>query len=353
MHFNKFLTRSVPLAAAFLVTAFIATPPAHAQETPVQRILRLRREASERRRQELLKRLPLVPFNKNWGIPAHPGGKPRPSNAIVSPDEADAILQAIKQRDQMAPAPFGGSGGGNGGGGSATAIGLAGVNPINTPNRWIATGPNQMDPPYTRAMGVNPIAGRVNGIAWDPTRPNVLYMATARGGLWRATIDYSLLGTPQAFKPGTAPLSDFGVQPLSDYTFPILRTSSVAIHPRTSRIVYVGTGDFDGSSGTGTDGGAAGIGVGIMKTVNDGRTWTKIADRDPAGVPSSRDAPSARLLSTRKTRIKFSPLPGAEPLRETSGDRLTRGTPGKRRDLSAAELSPTATGRRLITPPAG
>lgn len=284
MHFNRFLTRSVPLAAAFLVTALVVTPPARAQETPQQRLVRMRREASERRRQELLKRLPLVPFNKNWGIPAHPAGKPHPSTQIVSPEEADALLYAIKQRDQMAPAPFGGNGG-SGGGGRATGAGfsnIAAINPINTANRWIATGPNQMDVPYTSAMGVNPIAGRVNGIAWDPTRPNVLYMATARGGLWRATIDYSLIG-PQNFKPGTAPVTDFGVQPLSDYTFPILRTSSVAIHPRTSRIVYVGTGDFDGSSGTGTDGGAAGIGVGIMKTVNDGRTWTKIADRDAAG----------------------------------------------------------------------
>jgi hypothetical protein len=300
MHSNRFLTRSVPLAVAFFVTALIATPPpAQAQETNQQRLVRLRKEAAERRRQELLKRLPLVPFNANWGFPASPAGRPKPVTDTLSPEEAAALLRAIKQRDQMAPAPFTRGGGNNGL--SGASFGSMAVNPINTENRWISTGPNQMDPPYTSAMGPGTVSGRINGMAWDATRPNILYLATANGGLWRATIDYNISG-PQPFKSGNAPVSITGIQPLSDYSFPILRTSSVAVHPKTSRIVYVGTGDFDGGSGAGTGGGIQGLGVGIMKSVNDGKTWTKIADRNANGLIFEGTSVSTIIIDPENNR---------------------------------------------------
>ena len=296
MHSNKFIRQGVPLAAALFLTALLS--PAKAQEavqnpqqpspgaeTPLQQFLKQKQARAEARRKQLLKRLPLIPFKKAIDpatLQGRTGSNRLPGAPVIepetmTPEETDALMQAIRQRDQMPGPSFARKGGGNAGV-SGRGAGSEAVNPINTPNRWISTGPNQMDPPYPNPMGILPMAGRVNAIAWDPQRTNILYAATANGGLWRLTIDYTLNG-PQPTKPGNSPATVVGVQPLSDYSFPILRTSSVAVHPKTTRIIYVGTGDFDGGSGAGL----TGVGVGIMKTVNDGRTWAKIADRDANG----------------------------------------------------------------------
>lgn len=144
-------------------------------------------------------------------------------------------------------------------------IALAGKNLVYTQNRWEAIGPTFMTPtiPFQQGPTDSYVTGRVNQVAWDNRRPGVIYAATASGGLWKSE-DYGQNWTPQ-----------------SDFNFPTLQTSSVAIDPVNTRILYVGLGDFVGFGDFHGVGGFATTftnakATGIMKSVNGGRTFVNV-----------------------------------------------------------------------------
>src|SRR5262249_52409923 len=111
---------------------------------------------------------------------------------------------------------------------------------------WEFIGPQNLPVPNRIYNGDSPIIGRVNAMAFDPVTSGTFYLASATGGVWKTT--------------------DSGTtwKPLSD-NWPSLQTSSLAIDPQNHNTIYVGTGDFDGSSG---------YSFGIMKTTDGGATWT-------------------------------------------------------------------------------
>ncbi len=115
--------------------------------------------------------------------------------------------------------------------------------------RWEFVGPRNYTPSYRVYMGVGAVSGRVNALAYHPTREGVYYMGAPQGGLWRST--------------------DYGAtwEPLGD-SWQFLQVASIAIHPTNPDIIYVGTGDFQGWMRP--------FSIGIMKSTDGGQTWQSI-----------------------------------------------------------------------------
>ncbi len=154
----------------------------------------------------------------------------------VGPDgklDKDEMDSAIKQREAMTPGSTGGGG-------------------PNAPYTvWSYQGPNNVPVPYSQYYGIGPLSGRKNDIAVFPGNSNIIYTASAGGGIWK-TLDGGVTWTP-----------------LSD-KWAYLHTSAVAVHPSNSDIVLAGTGDYNGFFGKQTQG--------IMRSTNGGITWTQVGD---------------------------------------------------------------------------
>lgn len=134
---------------------------------------------------------------------------------------------------------------------------------------WEFIGPTNANiaPRFGATTGQLPVSGRVNAVAFDPGNFGTIYLGTPNGGVWKTT--------------------DSGATwlPLSD-GWPSLSVSSIAVDPLHSKNVYVGTGDIPGGFGPG---------IGVMKSVDGGATWSVaglagkavscvICDPDVAGV---------------------------------------------------------------------
>lgn len=115
---------------------------------------------------------------------------------------------------------------------------------------WTNLGPyNNTDLSYSIYFGKGPISGRKNDIAIFPGNPNIMFVASAGGGIWKTT------------NGGT------NWTPMSD-KWPYLYTSSVAVHPTNSNIILAGTGDAEGFFQH--------FGNGIMRTTDGGANWTSV-----------------------------------------------------------------------------
>ncbi|HZO91863.1 MAG TPA: dockerin type I domain-containing protein [Chthonomonadaceae bacterium] len=106
--------------------------------------------------------------------------------------------------------------------------------------RWESLGPGGYD------FGV--LSWRVNGMGFDRTNPNTLYVAAPSGGIWKTT--------------------DGGNswRPLTD-AMPGLAASCVSVSPTNHNLVLAGTGDYDGGNGPG---------FGVLRSTDGGATWTII-----------------------------------------------------------------------------
>ncbi|MFN5416159.1 MAG: WD40/YVTN/BNR-like repeat-containing protein, partial [Flavobacteriia bacterium] len=106
-------------------------------------------------------------------------------------------------------------------------------------------------------------AGRVNFVRFDPNDPNVIYVGTPDGGLWKTTNG----GT--SWTVLTEQLEAIGC-------------SDIAIDPNNSQILYLGTGDSDGGDSysigllKSTDGGLTWGATGLVHSVAQGRTISRV-----------------------------------------------------------------------------
>jgi photosystem II stability/assembly factor-like uncharacterized protein len=92
--------------------------------------------------------------------------------------------------------------------------------------------------------------GRVNGVTGVPGQPNVFYMGSVGGGVWKTT------------NAGRTWLPIFDSQPVASI-------GAVAVAPSRPDVVYVGTGEADMRS-------QISYGNGIYKSIDAGKTWSHI-----------------------------------------------------------------------------
>lgn len=98
---------------------------------------------------------------------------------------------------------------------------------------------------FVNGAGWNPGIGRVNVIEFHPTNPNIYWVGCPSGGLWKTTNDGNTW----------IPLTD---------GMPRIGVSGIAVDYTNTNVIYILTGDGDGSSTHS---------VGILKTTNGGDTW--------------------------------------------------------------------------------
>ena len=111
------------------------------------------------------------------------------------------------------------------------------------------------------SIGPDNVGGRVLAVTVHPTSPNILWAGAASGGLWKST---------------TAGVG------ASAWTYvntgnPTVAVSSIAINPADPNIMYIGTGEVGSAYGrgqVGTPGARSTYGMGVLKSVDGGNTWT-------------------------------------------------------------------------------
>ncbi|NHN25670.1 T9SS type A sorting domain-containing protein [Flavobacterium jejuense] len=108
-------------------------------------------------------------------------------------------------------------------------------------SNWQAVGPST----HTNTGSWSSGQGRVNVVYQDPTNANTVYIGAPAGGIWKST--------------------DAGVNwtPLSDY-LPQIGVSGIVVDHTNSNIIYIATGDNDGSDS---------YSVGVLKSIDGGLTW--------------------------------------------------------------------------------
>ena len=136
-----------------------------------------------------------------------------------------------------------------------------------TYNHANSNSPLTLDPNAFTALGPAPeqtdgcqscynyghVSGRVNDVTIDPTTPNVAYLASVGGGIWKTTncCTTSTTWTPVTDSPL---LSSSGVD-------------AVTVDPSNHNNVYAGTGDLNfGSFAMGSSG--------LLKSTDQGATWS-------------------------------------------------------------------------------
>jgi photosystem II stability/assembly factor-like uncharacterized protein len=112
---------------------------------------------------------------------------------------------------------------------------------------WTSIGPSPLAVTSPANANSN-VSGRITGVAVDPTDANVIYIATAGGGVWKTT------------NGGTNWI------PLTD-TQRSLSMGAIAVARSNPQVIYAGTGEANNS-------GDSNAGVGILRSLDGGSTWT-------------------------------------------------------------------------------
>ena len=109
--------------------------------------------------------------------------------------------------------------------------------PKSTTGNWMLMGPTG------KPTGGG--AGRVNFVRFDPANSATMWIGTPDGGLWKST------NSGTTFTTNTDQLATIGC-------------SDIAIDPTNSNIIYLATGDNDGSDT---------YSIGVLKSTDGGLTW--------------------------------------------------------------------------------
>ncbi|MCA9050987.1 MAG: hypothetical protein KDA89_19760, partial [Planctomycetaceae bacterium] len=157
----------------------------------------------------------------------------------------------------------------------------------NSLAQWFDLGPGTsyalpaarpaVQPPNPRTA---PYGGAIESAAADPNNPNVLYVGTVNGGIWKtdnatySTIDGIDNDNDQFIDefdevPTWRPLTDFIATPANQFgVVPTLAIQEVAVSPVNSNVIYAGTGSRSSFLDDG------GLPVGVYKSTDGGATWT-------------------------------------------------------------------------------
>ncbi len=107
---------------------------------------------------------------------------------------------------------------------------------------WTSLGPTSWT-----TNSYNPGLGRINAIAVHPTNPNIIFIGTPSGGLWKST-------------NGGLTWANSGTDALTTR----IGVSSIAIDQTNPSVMYIATGDADGWDTRS---------IGLLKSTDGGATW--------------------------------------------------------------------------------
>jgi len=174
---------------------------------------------------------------------------------------------------------------------------------------WTEVGPNY----WNRTTSWNPGVGRITSIAVSPSSPNVIYICTPGGGIWKST------------QGGNDWI------PLADYDNSMMSMFAVAVHPSNPNIVYAGKSN--GQVVRSTDGGftwtAAATGAGTIWKITFHPTNSNIVFAvGTSGISKSLDGGTTfvRKSTLRAEDIEF--LPSNPDILLASGTQIQRSTNG-------------------------
>ena len=114
---------------------------------------------------------------------------------------------------------------------------------ITSSSNWQPLGP--FDTPIILSNGKKRGNGRINSIAFDPVDPNIIWIGSPAGGLWK-TIDGGNTWTTNTDN------------------LPVMGVSGIVIHPTNNQIMYLATGDGDGADT---------YSIGVLKSTDGGNSW--------------------------------------------------------------------------------
>ena len=101
-----------------------------------------------------------------------------------------------------------------------------------------------------RGIGPNLTTGRISDVDIDPKNPNVWYVASASGGLWK---------TENRGNTFTPVFDTYGSYSLG----------CVVVDPKDSNVVWLGTGENNNQR-------SVGFGDGVYKSIDAGKTWKRM-----------------------------------------------------------------------------
>jgi len=192
-------------------------------------------------------------------------------------------------------------------------ISLVGVVPLKA---------GQFDPDMYAGMQwrlVGPFrAGRVSAVAGVIGNPNVYYMASPGGGVWKTT--------------------DAGItwKPIFDQVH-VASIGALAVAPSNSNIIYVGTGDFGIAS---TAWGAANRGDGVWRSDDAGRTWHHIGLAQTAHIGAILvDPKNPDVVLVAALGFAYGPNPQRGVFRTTNGGKTWTKTLYKNATTGAVGLA--------------
>ncbi|MFK7775404.1 MAG: T9SS type A sorting domain-containing protein [Saprospiraceae bacterium] len=127
------------------------------------------------------------------------------------------------------------------------------------------------------SLGPKNIGGRTLCLAFHPLDSNLIFAGSASGGLWKTT---------------TQGVGEDAWEPVPT-GFPVLGVAAIAIDPTNPNIMFIGTGETYGvdiaEPGTVNRYTRGTYGIGILKTVDGGGTWTHILEFEMKEIKGVQD----------------------------------------------------------------
>jgi len=118
------------------------------------------------------------------------------------------------------------------------------------------------------AIGPKNFAGRMIGLAFNPQNSNTIWGGSASGGLWKTTTDGIGVVAWKNVPTG----------------FPVLGVMAIAVNPLDSNEIYIGTGEVynnkKSGEGIGERTSRGTYGIGVLKSTDNGKNWSKVLDWD-------------------------------------------------------------------------
>jgi photosystem II stability/assembly factor-like uncharacterized protein len=155
-----------------------------------------------------------------------------------------------------------------------------------TPSGTDGINPDSFKGIEFRSLGPSVTTGRISDVDIDPRNPNVWYVASASGGLWK---------TENRGNTFTPIFDEYGSYSLG----------CVVVDPRNSDVVWLGTGENNNQR-------SVGFGDGVYKSTDAGKTWKRM------GLENSEHIQNI-VIDPRNSNVVYVSAIG--PLWSSGGDR--------------------------------